>query len=62
MEHIVTCYWQDATGKMKYQSVSKSNVPQFIELHKNVPHLIVCDPRYRTNTTYQYGKIQNAAS
>lgn len=61
MIHYVTCYYQDG-DEIKYQAISKSDVPSFVEKYQNSSYILVCDPRERVNTTYIYGKIQNQAS
>jgi hypothetical protein len=62
MNHFVTCYLQQANEVISFKAISKCDVPQFIEEHQHVSTIVVCDPRMRSNTTYQYGKIKKMAS
>lgn len=60
MNHFVTCYYE-INGEVEFKAVLKQNVPQFVEEHKESSCIIVCDPRNRETTYYEYGQINNLA-
>lgn len=61
MIHYVTCYFQEGND-IKFKAISKLDVPSFVIEHQNSPYIVVCDPRERINTIYEYGEIKNIAS
>ena len=57
-EHYVTLYLQE-DGDISTKVLIEKEVSQFIEEHKQLPTILVCDPRNRTQTNYEYGIIKN---
>lgn len=61
MIHYVTCYYQN-DEEIICKAISKLDVPSFVKSHQNSPCIVVCDPRERINTIYEYGEIKKVAS
>lgn len=57
-EHYVTLYLQEDTN-ISTKVITEKEVSQFIENHKTFPTILVCDPKNRTLTNYEYGIIKN---
>ncbi|MEK5217763.1 hypothetical protein [Psychrobacillus sp. FSL H8-0487] len=57
-EHYVTLYLQE-DSYISTKVLTTKEVPQFIEKHKSFHTILVCDPKNRTQTSYEYGIIKN---
>lgn len=58
MDQLVTCYLYNNGDLVDFKAVSKSTLAEFIERNKQIPKIIVCDPRNRENSTYNYGEFK----
>lgn len=57
-QHYVTVYYEEGSNTHS-KALTKEDVQTFISRHKALPTILVCDPKNRTTTNYNYGKIKN---